>query len=141
MNYDEVLEDVSRAQDSMLRIAPSWCSAGELDEFRCLIRLTVESFHYFQREDSHERRDIIYQCNSTFSGIESFQRVTAVYRLAGETANGAPFQAPSSIDALKERFAALYTGFRAEDRCFEERCRLLVDLFRLQIIFAAWNYH
>jgi hypothetical protein len=134
---DDLIAEVKRLQDSMGHAEPSWCTTSDRDGLRGLIRLTVETKHFFDTQKAPEYRDLRYQCESTFAAISSmsFQRVAAIYRLAGH-------QAPAmtvDVDSIKEMFASKYLAFCGETD-FDIRCCLLLDLFRLQIIFAAINY-
>ena len=40
------------------------------------------------------------------------------------------------MQSLRDRFLSLYPEFVAETK-FENKCRLLLDLFKLQIVFAG----
>jgi len=44
-----------------------------------------------------------------------------------------------SIPLLEEQFAPMFAEFEQEAN-FENRCRLLLDLFKLQIVFAGMSY-
>jgi len=43
------------------------------------------------------------------------------------------------MKALAESFIAVYRQF-AQEKNFEKKCRLLIDLFKLQIIFVGLTY-
>jgi len=43
------------------------------------------------------------------------------------------------MQSLRDRFLSLYREFVAETK-FENKCRLLLDLFKLQIVFAGAFY-
>jgi len=40
------------------------------------------------------------------------------------------------VQSIKDRFLALYPEFMVET-AFENKCRLLLDLFKLQVVFAG----
>lgn len=126
----------------MLRLAPSWCDKSDLDDLRCVIRLAVETFYYLQRADVNDPQygiDLRHQCESTFSGIESFSSVARIYKVIGDRSTGLLSPQVPSLTKLKEQFSSLYDEF-CHEATFEERCLLLLDLFRLQLVFAAMNY-
>jgi hypothetical protein len=113
-----------------------------LDHLRGLIRLTIEFHHYLTSggagaSDQGNIRN--YVCESVFAGIESFEYVRDDYggldgacgsKISWETVLPLPF---------KERFLAMFNEFSAETN-FEDKCRLLLDLFKLQIVFAGICY-
>jgi len=77
--------------------------------------------------------------DSTFSGVKSFCRIAAAYRvLAGSRTSDLdwPFLDPVKIRAL---FPSRLERFE-RGQPFVERCRLLLDLFKLQIVYAAEFY-
>ena len=80
-----------------------------------------------------------YWGGSVFSGIGSFTSLSQAYRSTmGATRSTLP-QRVTSRAALKEEFTAMYREFSGETN-FEKRCRLLLDLFKLQIIFVGMTY-
>ena len=105
-----------------------------------MIRLTVESFYYLQNTEARSYEDLLYQCDSTLSGVESFRVVATIYRLISDDAKSVLVLEGTSIESLKEQFVSQYQKFCSEHG-FKERCRLLLDLFRLQIVFAGINYY
>ena len=114
---------------------------SELDDLRGVIRLTVEFFHRLQRVDidSIDDESLQYWGGSVFSGVDSFTGLCSAYRTtAGQTRSKLP-QRVTSRAALKEEFSAMYREFAGGNN-FEKRCRLLLDLFKLQIIFAGMTY-
>ncbi len=42
----------------------------------------------------------------------------------------------TSVESLKRQFTTMYQEFLSE-RKFEKQCRLLLDLFKLQIVFTG----
>ena len=132
--------EVDAIQASMLEGASHFLDS-ELDDLRCVIRLTVEFFHSLQRVDidSIDDESLRYWGGSVFSGIDSFTSLCQAYRTTeGQTRSELP-QRVTSRAALKEEFSAMYREFAGENN-FEKRCRLLLDLFKLQIIFAGMTY-
>ena len=76
-----LVEDLRAIQDSMVETGRACLSDLELDDLRCLIRLTVEFFHYLQGEDlaPFVEDKLRYVCDSVFSGMDSFRLVSAAY--------------------------------------------------------------
>jgi hypothetical protein len=127
-------------QASMLEGASHFLDS-KLDDLRCVIRLTVEFSYRLQRVDidSIDDHSLRYWGGSVFSGIDSFTGLCSAYRTtAGQTRSNLP-QRVTSRAALKEEFSAMYRELAGENN-FERRCRLLLDLFKLQIIFVGMTY-
>jgi hypothetical protein len=139
MNYELATEQARTIQASMMEPGRSYFLESELGDLRCLIRLTVEFFHYLQAEDSLIEDNLRYGCDSIFSGVDSFGLVSAAYRVLPGSQHSTPAWDGKSIDSLKEAFATKYREFLGETD-FEKRCRLLLDLFKLQIVFAGLSY-
>jgi hypothetical protein len=132
--------EVRTIQASMVESATHF-SESELEALRVLIRLTVEFFHYLRRIniDSADVESLLYVAESIFSGVDSFRSLCQAYRTtAGATRSALP-QRVMSRAALKEAFAAMYGEF-TDETGFERKCRLLLDLFKLQIVFAGLTY-
>ena len=140
LSKDYPRAEVDAVQASMLEEASHFMDS-ELDDLRCVIRLTVEFFHILQRVDIDSVNDhsLRYWGESVFSGMDSFTGLCSAYRTtAGETRSKLP-QRVTSRAALKEEFTTMYREFAGETN-FERRCRLLLDLFKLQIIFVGMTY-
>jgi hypothetical protein len=122
-------------QDSMVDGVKSCFSARELDALRVVIRLTVE-FHRDLKADKTNN----FVSESVFSGIDSFTLLLHAYKvLAGaETRSQLQWNAVS-VASLKHEFQLLYQRFITE-QVFEKQCRLLLDLFKVQIAVAAMTY-
>jgi hypothetical protein len=112
----------------------------------------VESFYYLRDADlshyldlKHQANyegyvDLTYQCESTVSAVDLIWDVAPLCRLTGEDEKRAVLQGTLSSEPIREQFFTLYQEFSSATG-FEERCRLLADLFRLQIIFAGLLYY
>jgi hypothetical protein len=139
MNSD-IKRRVCAIQATMAESATSCFVEGELDDLRCLIRLTVEFFYYLRfGMDPLDRDRLNYTCESIFSGIDSFCCLCAAYGVLRDTVNSEVKWEDISLLSLKEKFISLFDRFDAE-ACFEKKCRLLLDLFKLQIVFAGLWY-
>jgi hypothetical protein len=140
LSKDYPRAEVDAIQASMLEGASHFLGS-EMDALRCVIRLTAEFFHILQRVDIDSINDysLRYWGESVFSGVDSFASLCGAYRtIEGETRSKLP-QRVTSRAALKEEFTAMYREFAGETN-FEKRCRLLLDLFKLQIIFVGMTY-
>jgi hypothetical protein len=99
----------------------------------------VEFYYYLPDADMNDDTDLIYQCENTLGAADSFIAVAAIYRLIGDKAKSAIAEEVISSASLKESYTSKYHEF-STGVSFEERCRLLLDLFRLRIIFAGMNF-
>ena len=138
------VERVHAIQAEMVESAGSSFLDSELDDLRVIIRLTVEFFYYLQGEDplpavDDAQEKARYVCESVFSGVDSFDSVSSAYDLLRGARSSTLAPGAKSIDSLKEEFALKYAEF-IEEKDFEKRCRLLLDLFKLQIVFAGLSY-
>ena len=131
-------KEVRAVQASMLGTAGSNFSEPRLDDLRGLIRLTVQFFHHLQGDAVED--DLRYLCDSVFSGVDSFVSVSNVYRMLPGARETTLSRDPKSIDSLKDEFVSKYPEFH-DGTDFEKRCRILLDLFILQIVFAALSYY
>jgi hypothetical protein len=122
-------------QTSMVSAVKSSFGPSELDALRVVIRLTVE---FRQRLEANEITN--YVSESVFSGMDSFVSLVHAYGvLAGAEAHSHLQWKAASVTSLRREFRSLYSAFLAETT-FEKRCRLLLDLFKLQIALAAMTY-
>ena len=138
LNTEEVLQHVRRTQTSMIQSVQDCFSESELDDLRCVVRLTIEFHYYLELGCSHSYCSE-YVSGSIFAGIESYQSLTHGYGvLAGAMKSQLEWRS-FSPPSLKERFVALFDPFDKEE-IFEKKCRHLLDLFKLQIVSAAVVY-
>jgi hypothetical protein len=166
----DVFRRVKQIQLSMVEFAKSSFDESELSHLRCLIRLTVEFHDYLEhgsveiargiqrlsyleltpaqfREDVQRagadrfnKYDLGYACESILSGVDSFWNLNTAYRrLDGATSSRIEWSMVSSRESFKSQFASLFNKF-TEEVNFETKCRLLLDLFKLQIVFAGISY-
>jgi hypothetical protein len=138
---DDLLDRVRVIQASMLESARPTFTDSELDHLRCMIRLAVEFYDYLESVsiDDLNAFDLQYAIESTFSGIDSFTSVSSSYKvLVGASSSKVKGDAISA-HSLKEMYVAKFHDFRAETNP-ENKLRFLLDLFKLQIIFAGMLY-
>ena len=138
----------------MVESAKATFEEPALDDLRCLIRLTVE-FHgclqngqpeiqarletlnlYKFSPQQIEEEELNYSICSIFSGIASFQNVNSGYKvLLGATNSGVAWGSVSKA-SLRNQFNSIFDEFILVNQ-FEKKCRLLLDLFKIQIVFAG----
>jgi hypothetical protein len=132
------IERVRTLQALITESVGSCFSDLELEHLRVLIRLTVE-FHDFLQSPIKGPLGPRYTCESIFAGIESFMIVTRAYKTLVGAMNSSIGESTISLAVSKEDFIHIFNGFLVQEN-FEKRCRLLLDLFKLQIVFAAISY-
>ncbi|HWF12059.1 MAG TPA: hypothetical protein VG297_26505 [Bryobacteraceae bacterium] len=129
-------------QDSLIAAGKDLFLPSELDDLRSIIRLTMEFFDYLQGGNPElglRDYDTRYRCDSIFSGVESFCLVSYAYDILPGALGTTLDHVITSEDRLRTEFLAKYDQFLL-DNSFEMRCRLVLDLFKLQIIFAGLMY-
>jgi hypothetical protein len=139
--YSTYPRDEVIALQTSMREGPSHFSESELARLGVVVRLTVEFFHSLQKPvlDTADPEDLRYVDESVISGIDSFMSLCQAYRYTlGESRSTLP-QSIVSMKALAESFIAVYRQF-AQEKNFEKKCRLLIYLFKLQIIFVGLTY-
>jgi hypothetical protein len=162
---DDAITRVKEIQTSMVESAKSCFDESELGDLRGVIRLTVEFRDYLEHgsveiarrlqqgpgskfvndlhtasADPFNKYDREYACDSIRSGVDSFCILNASYRiLVGATSSKVEWGMISSRNSFEERFILMFEEFTQEGD-FENKCRLLLDLFKLQMVFAAVSY-
>ena len=130
---------VRSIQAEMARSAVPCFSKAEVDNLNCLIRLAVEFQHCAHEIGAGDEGAVQNCAESVFSGVSSFCSVTRAYKvLAGEVPTSLRWDTLTLPD-LRERFMSTFREFTAEGR-FERKCRLLLDLFKLQLALASILY-
>src|ERR1700723_2807657 len=101
-----IVEQVHAIQASMVESGGSCFVGSELDDMRCLIRLTVEFFHHLQGEDMAPLVEdkLRYVCDSVFSGVDSFGLVSAAYRALPSACPTTLALGGKSTDSVNEEF-------------------------------------
>jgi hypothetical protein len=129
---------VATIQRFMVETTQGYLSHAELDHLRTVIRLTVE-FHYYLQAACTHVSCATYVSESIFSGIESYCALTRAYKaLGGATDSKIEWTAVSS-PLMSGQFTSTFDAFDRESS-FENKCRLLLDLFKIQIVWAAISY-
>jgi hypothetical protein len=162
---ENVTKRVEEIQVSMVESAKSSFDETDLGHLRCLIRLAVEFQDYLENgsveiatsilhgphakyvtdvrsasTDPFNKYDLEFVCESIRSGVNSFCSLSASYRiLDGATGSMVEWGMASSKESFKAQFVSMFNKF-TEKVNFESKCRLLLDLFKLQIVFAGISY-
>lgn len=152
-------------QTAMAESAGDCLSGADRDHLRGLIRLTLEFNDYLERgsveiatriqegsstelfkdlqsaaTDPFNKYDLEYVCGSIRAGVDSFCGLNQSYRiLVGALVSKIEWSMISSRQLLKDRFILMFNEF-IEETSFEKKCRLLLDLFKLQMVFATVLY-
>jgi hypothetical protein len=158
---------MKRIESAMVKSAKPHLDESQIADLRYLVRLTVEFRDYLEHgsvriatalfrsptakdvsvvgylaevesasKDPFNKYDLKYLCNSIRSGIDSFCVLNQAYRIVGDSESTVEWDIVSSSELLKDRFVVLFDKF-AKRRNFEFRLRLLLDLFKLQMVFAV----
>lgn len=135
---DAVLHRVRANQASMAELAEAWFSESELEHLRTVVRLVIELYEYFQLPCAHSFC-LSYVGESVFSGIDSYCIVTRAYRMPRGAKESQIEWNSLSLPELKTRYACMFKAFE-EVNAFETKCRLLLDLYKVLIVFAGLTY-
>ena len=162
---DDVIREVKKIQSSMIESAKSCFDESELGHLRCLIRLAVEFHDYLGHgsveiatrllhgpfakhvtdaqsasADPFNKYDLEYACESIRSGVDSFCILSRAYRmLDSATDSRVEWGTISSRESFRNQFISTFNRFTGEEN-FDSKCRLLLDLFKLQIVFAGISF-
>ncbi len=134
----DIRQRVETIQVSMAGSSEGHFSASELDHLRTVIRLTVE-FHYYLQLACTHRFCMMYASESIFSGVDSYCSITRAYKMFVGARESRVEWSTIAVMSLKRQFASVFDEFDRETN-FEDKCRLLLDLFKLQIVFAGVSY-
>ena|SRR5579864_1064915 len=142
---DDEIERIRAIQQSMEEPARLRFMDEDFQQLRVLVRLTVEFHDYltatppwpaFPDDPFH---DMTYTIDKVLFNIDSFRTVIHSYGiLVGATRSTIDWKV-INVQSLKDEFISIYDAFVAETN-FESKCRLLLDLVKLQIVFAGAFY-
>jgi hypothetical protein len=142
LNVSDSVQKIRAIQASMVDAAESCFEPSELEHLRVLVRLTMEFRQYLQRE-SVEMADIHYSnqyvSESIFSGLDSFRSVTHAYQVLVGARDSAIDWSVISKSSIEREFLSTFESLE-QAQIFEDKCRFLWDLFKLQLAFAAILY-
>ncbi len=140
MTHDrDQVHRVQAIQRLMEQAAGPGFNDKDVENLRILIRITVQFYDHLKSARSCEQAEMQYTASRAFFHVDSFLTVIHTYGiLFGSRTSTIDWDA-IRIGSLREVFVAVYDAFVAETR-FEEKCRLLLDLVKLQIVFAGAYY-
>jgi hypothetical protein len=137
--YEQELLALQRAMESGARPA---FDDNEIEHLRVLIRLTVDFSHYlrstppwpqFPEDPAHDRE---YKIDSIFFNIDSFRTVMRLYGTLDGAVPTAIDWTALSLGVVTDEFLRVYAQL-GDATGFETQCRLLLDLLKLQLVFAG----
>jgi hypothetical protein len=153
---DEIKERVQILKHSMAELARPTFAESELEDLWVLIRLTLEFEGFLHGSNCHfggvaekisrprgsddqinfDRGELRYAVESIFSGVGSFMIASSTYRmLTGSTASEIEWGTTSFL-SLAQLFCSTLSALNVE-KDFVRKFRLLLDLFKIQIVFAG----
>ncbi len=135
-------DQVRAIQASMIEAAGPCFLETEFEDLRVVIRLTVEFYYLLQTEDmaALDPDERTYLGESVFGGVNSFASVSSACRAMDVPGKSAlDWSLTSSLGSFMEQFISKYQEFSVETD-LERRCRLLLDLFKMQIVFTGMSY-
>ena len=137
----EYPEEEIRAIETEMSDAASQFSKSELEALGAIIRLTVEFLYYLKRTDmdSPDPHGVEWVNESTVSSLEFFIAVCQIYRITQGHVGSKLSRSVTSLTALRDEFVTRYQAF-VDERSFEKKCGILLDLYKLQIVFAGFTY-
>jgi hypothetical protein len=156
---DDLGDRVEAIYASMAEGALPAFSDSNLESLHCVVMFTLEFEDYLRRglprlkaiQEWHERLvgltisnqrdqlDMDFVNGATFSAIDSFRSVSGAYNGLIGSIESSLVWGIITVESLKELFRKIYPDFVVETD-FLKKCRLLLDLFRIQIVFAAVSY-
>ena len=102
------------------------------------VQASILELSHHIKDHSLTNENIQYVCDSVSSGVEWFQAVTCALRsLTGP--RGVTRSDRILMESLEQEFGAKYGEFLAESD-FVLRCGLLLELFKLQLVFVGVSY-
>jgi hypothetical protein len=114
----------------------------DIDNLRTLVYLTVNFYDYLNSTPPWPEfpddpfRDMGYVTESILIHVDEFRRTVHSYGiLVGAMGSTIDWNAVN-IRSIKDEFVSAYHAFEQETN-FEKKCRLLLDLVKLQIVFAG----
>jgi hypothetical protein len=142
---DDKLQQLKAMQLSMEKSARPGFDDKDIEQLEILIRVTMQFHEYLEAKNSlppsldKPMQDMLYMIDSILINIDSFRIVLHSYGiLVGATKSDIDWNSVA-IPFIKDEFLRVYDKFVAETN-FEAKCRLLLDLYKLQIVFAGVFY-
>jgi hypothetical protein len=155
-------EKYAPIQASMGEEARSTFSESELESLRVLIRVTFEfAFHlehprttelsdylpedpqlrefYLQHPHMFDDFELKYAIDTIISTVEFFTGVHQAYSVLADRIDSTLNWNEISPATVRQKFKVTFDEFQTAS-VFERKCRILLDLFKLQLVFAGFYY-
>ena len=111
----------------------------ELENLKTVVFWTVQFYYYAQLPCTH-RICAEYMFDSIiFGGIKAYCDLTQSYGHFDDATKSRIEWSSISVPSLKGQLTSMFREFDGEPSV-EKKCRLLLDLFKLQIVFAGVSY-
>lgn len=135
---NDFAQTVKSIYDSMAEFAKPGFDEEDLRCLHSVISLIMEFNLYLETANlaAFDKDNANYMCESIFSGIESFITLNNSYKILAGSISSELAGDFVPVHLLKEHFTRIYKEFLSE-RIFENKCRLMLDMFKLEIVFAG----
>jgi len=117
----------------------------DIRHLRALVSVTVDFYDYLTSTPPWPQfpggpfEDMRYVVDTLFIHIDSFRTVMRLYGVLVGAQQSTVDWRMVDVASFKEQFTSLYRAF-VDATGFEIKCRLLLDLVKLQIVFAGASY-
>jgi hypothetical protein len=138
---DDQVQRVRAIQLSMDEASRPAFEDNDIQHMHVLVKLAIQFYDYLRSAPPPDDscRDRHYVCDSTFINFDSFRVVMNIYGiLEGATTTTIDWNV-INMRSLKEEFLSMYQAFVTQTN-FEIKCRLLLDLFKLQLVYGGAFY-
>jgi hypothetical protein len=140
----EEVQRIRAIQQSMEKDARPVFDDEDIEDLRILIRLAVEFYDYLMSippwpqflDPFHERTYVI---ESLLYNVDSFHKIVHLYDILVGSIQSTIDWSTFEVSSLKDKYVVIYRAF-VKELVFETKCRLLLDLIKLQIVFAGLYY-
>jgi hypothetical protein len=144
MNHEDH-NSMEEIRDLMAVDARPGFSEADIEHLHVLIRLVTQFRDYLRSAapdlaiSSSNFEETMYVIDAILFNVESFRKIMQSYSvLVGSEASTLSAKA-ITVASVGDQFLKLYDVFLHEAG-FEPRCRLLLDMFKLEIVFAGAYY-
>ena len=134
-----IVSKVRCMQQSMVGKEPDYFSESDIDSLNCLTRIAVEFYYRYLNDLYSADTEIVrYAAESVFACVDTFVSLNSSFTMSATKAGASHWEIvpPAS---LREHFIETYRSFENETE-FLNRCGLLLDLFRLELILSTLAY-
>jgi hypothetical protein len=115
----------------------------DVGNLRILVKIIFEFHEFWTSDQSRVSQnafdDLLYTSDKVLINIDSFRSVLRSYGILRGAMRSRIDWSELEVHSAKETFLSLFPQFLAKAG-FESKCRLLLDLFKLLIVFVGANY-